>query len=229
MASSSSSPNPVEAPSHVHALLERLHRESTVQEDALGKSFLSTIMKQGFDDLMRDKFIALDQDKAHFVYQLVRALGARNVVEVGTSFGVSTIYLALAVGSNIKAFGGEGKVIATEWEESKAQRAIAHWDEAGRDLVARHIELRQGDCLETLKEDIPTPDVILFDIWAPIALPVLRILEPRMRPGTVILMDNTIAAGPRYQDLFDYMRVHDSPYTNMTLPYSGGFDMCIRQ
>ena len=99
----SSSPNPVVAPPHVHTLLNRLHQESSTQEATLGSYFSTT---EGFDDLMRDKFIALDQDKCQFVYQLARAIAARNIVEVGTSFGVSTIYLALAVGQN----GGEERL-----------------------------------------------------------------------------------------------------------------------
>lgn len=108
---------------------------------------------------MRDKFIALDQDKCQFIYQLARAIAARNIVEVGTSFGVSTIYLALAVGQN----GGEGKVIATEKESSKAERAREHWKEAGDESVTRYIDLREGDLLETLKVNVPTLDLVLID------------------------------------------------------------------
>ncbi|KAG0161018.1 hypothetical protein PDIDSM_8551 [Penicillium digitatum] len=50
------------------------------------------------------------------------------VVEAGTSFGVSTIYLALAVTENAKRVNAPTKprVIATEKEESKAKLARAH-------------------------------------------------------------------------------------------------------
>jgi predicted O-methyltransferase YrrM len=153
---SSSSPNPVIAPPHIHTLLNRLHKESSTQEATLGAYFSAT---EGFDDLMRDKFIALDQDKCQFVYQLARAIGARNIVEVGTSFGVSTIYLALAVGQN----GEEGKVIATEKESTKAEKAREHWKEAGDELVTRYIDLREGNLRETLKLNVPTLDFVLID------------------------------------------------------------------
>ena len=157
----SSSPNPVVAPRHIHTLLDRLHQESRTQEATLGSYFSRPDISatEDFDDLMRDKFIALDQDKCQFVYQLARAIAARNIVEVGTSFGVSTIYLALAVGQN----GGEGKVIATEKESTKAERAREHWKEAGDDLVTRYIDLREGDLLETLKVNVPTLDLVLID------------------------------------------------------------------
>lgn len=156
----SSSPNPVLAPTHVLELLDRLHEESSTQEAALGP-YLST--SDGFDDLMRDKFIALDQDKCQFVYLLARSIGACNIVEVGTSFGVSTIYLALAVGQNLKSRGGEGTVIGTERESTKAKKAREYWKEAGEEVVARHIDLREGDLLETLKANVPILDLVLID------------------------------------------------------------------
>jgi len=157
---SSSHPNPVVAPPHVLTLLDRLHKESSTQEAILG-AYLST--SDGFDDLMRDKFIALDQDKCQFVYQVARAIGARNIAEVGTSFGVSTIYLALAVGSNLERSGGKGMVIGTEKESSKAEQARKYWKDAGDEVVARHIDLREGDLLETLKENVPILDLVLID------------------------------------------------------------------
>lgn len=157
---SAPAPNPVVAPDHVLALLDRLHQESLIQEAALPSTYLAS---GGFDELMRDKFIALDQDKCQFVYQLARATGARNIVEIGTSFGVSTIYLALAVGSNIDHLGGEGKVLASEIEHTKAEKARQYWQEAGNDLVTRHIDFREGDLLETLAKDIPQIDLILLD------------------------------------------------------------------
>jgi len=218
------SPNPVVAPSHVLALLDRLHEESSTQEAALGTYFNTT----NFDDLMRDKFIALDQDKSQFVYQIARAIGARNIAEVGTSFGVSTIYLALAVGSNIGQSGGKGTVIATELEPTKAERARQHWKEAGDELVTRHIDLREGDLLETLKDNVPTLDLVLIDIWAPVALPALKLLEPKLRSGAVVIIDNSISSAARYTELLAHLRSPENGYTNLTIPYSKGLEMSVK-
>ncbi|KAL7917867.1 S-adenosyl-L-methionine-dependent methyltransferase [Trichoderma austrokoningii] len=223
---SASAPNPVVAPDHVLALLDRLHQESLTQEKALPSTYLAS---NGFDDLMRDKFIALDQDKCQFVYQLAKATGARNIVEIGTSFGVSTIYLALAVGSNLEHLGGEGKVIGTEKEHTKAEKARQHWQEAGNDLVTRHIDLREGDLLETLTQNIPQQlDLILLDIWAPVALPALKLLEPKLRSGGVVILDNSISSATRYKELLDHLRSPQNGYTNLTLPYSKGLEMSVK-
>lgn len=159
---STSTSNPVVAPANVHTLLNRLHQESLTQEAALG-SYLTKKGTEEFDNIVRDAFIALDQDKCQFIYQLALATRARNIVEVGTSFGVSTIYLALAVGSNLEKIGGKGIVIATEKESTKAEKARGFWREAGEELVSRYIDLREGDLLETLKDDVPTVDMVLLD------------------------------------------------------------------
>lgn len=82
-------------------------------------------------------------------------------IQAGTSFGVSTIYLALAVSANT-ASGGTGRVIATENEPSKANIARQNWKEAGEE-VERVIELREGDLRETLQVDLPTVDMLLLD------------------------------------------------------------------
>ncbi len=110
-----------------------------------------------------DRFVALDPDKCAFVYLLLRASGARHVVEAGTSFGVSTIYLALAVGQNSELQNAPGKVIATENEPTKAARAREHWQRAG-DEVVPWIDLREGGILQTLKNDMPAQiDFLLLD------------------------------------------------------------------
>jgi predicted O-methyltransferase YrrM len=171
----------------VHALLARLHAASASQEKSLSQSWFylkrlltfylfSTPWTATADDHMRDKFVALEEDKCHFMYLLARSSGALNIVEAGTSFGVSTIYLALAVGQNVadqKALGRDvsGRVVGTEKEPTKAARARQHWAEAG-DEVEGFIELREGDLLETLKmEGMPEKvDLLLLDSLYPFSV-----------------------------------------------------------
>lgn len=175
-------PNPtVDAPPHVLELLSSLHARSLEQEATIGEKIAQIKdlpdAKERMADLMRDKFIALEQDKCEFVYTLLRATGALNVVEAGTSFGVSTIYLALAVSQNLKRSpaGSQGRVIATEHEPEKARQARAYWAEAGAE-VARVIELREGDLLQTLKTDMPSVDFLLLDSASCSACDATRVL-----------------------------------------------------
>jgi predicted O-methyltransferase YrrM len=81
--------------------------------------------------------------------------------KAGTSFGLSTIYLALAL-RTLSQDPSTCRVIATENEPSKAARARRTWQEAGEG-VAEYIDLREGDLLQTLKQDLPTVDLLLLD------------------------------------------------------------------
>lgn len=143
-----------------HPTTLRLLRDLHVQ--ALAEApYLSTDSQAS--SVALDKFVALEPDKCALVYLLLRASGARYVVEAGTSFGVSTIYLALAVGQNATAQKADGKVIATENEPTKADKARGYWKNSG-DEIERWIELREGDLRETLKTDLPEQvDFLLLD------------------------------------------------------------------
>jgi predicted O-methyltransferase YrrM len=149
-------------PSHIRDILTRLHKSSSTQEATVTKDQWKDT--KNFDAIMRDKFIALDEDKAQAVYQICRAINAQTIVEAGTSFGVSTIYLALAASANAKATAtaGKPKVIATENEPTKAAKAREHWHECG-ELVNGVIELREGDLRGTLTSDIDSVDFLLLD------------------------------------------------------------------
>ena len=191
-----------------------------------------------------ERFVALEPDKAALVYLLLRASGARHVVEAGTSFGVSTIYLALAVGQN-----GGGKVIATENESVKAARAKEHWRRAGPE-VEQWIDLREGDIRETLKVDLPeTVDALLLDsecyswsscdprkrrglsyhrtVWTPLAMPALTLVKPHLRVGALVIADNVISSASGYKDLFEYLDDPKNGFRTTTAPYAGGLLVAV--
>lgn len=162
---SNMAPNPLIAPSELLQFLQTLHTESLTQESSLEWPSLPEKGTPAFDTIMLDKFIALDQDKCELIYHILRSINAKTVVEAGTSFGVSTIYLALAVAQNTcppSSTQAQGRVIATEKEASKAARAQQNWALAGAG-VQDVIELRVGDLRETLTTDLGDVDFLLLD------------------------------------------------------------------
>ncbi|KAI8173355.1 hypothetical protein KHU50_004670 [Colletotrichum sp. SAR 10_65] len=174
-----------------------------------------------------DRFVALDPDKCALVYLLLRAAGARYVVEAGTSFGVSTIWLALAVGQNAGLQNSDGIVIATENEPTKASRAREHWKRAGRD-VEKWIRLKEGDLRETLKTDVPDQiDFLLLDIWSALALPTLKVIKTRLKPGALIVADNVVSSKDGYADLIAYLDDPRNRFKTTTAPYSGGLLVAV--
>src|SRR6185295_9485324 len=151
---------------------------------------------------LSDKLVALDRDKAEFCYQVCRALRARRVVEAGTSFGVSTLFLAAAVRDNLRADGGQGVVIGTEFEPAKAGAARANFAEAD---LAEFIDLREGDLRETLVDVGGPVDFMLVDIWTPMARPALELVAPRLREGAVVICDITSQFPEAYREYFDFI------------------------
>ena len=170
-----------------------------------------------------DKFVALDRDKAEFCYQLCRALNARRIVEIGTSFGVSTLYLAAAVRDNIRQSGGDGVVIGTEYEPRKAEAARANFAEAG---LAGYIDLREGDLRETLQVIEGPIDFLLMDIWVKMARTAIELVAPRLRPGAVIICDNTELFRSDYAAYFAFLGANG--FRTMTLPFQGGLEFSVR-
>jgi predicted O-methyltransferase YrrM len=91
--------------------------------------------------------IAVSRETGALLYMLARSSGARDIVEFGTSFGISTLHLAAALRDN-----GGGRLITSEFEPSKVARARDHLTAGGLiDLV----EIREGDALQTLRVDLP--------------------------------------------------------------------------
>src|SRR5690349_18725775 len=76
--------------------------------------------------LLDDAFIPVSREGGRLVYTLVRGAAPGTTVEFGTSFGISTIYMAAAVRDR-----GAGRVITTELLKSKADRARGYIREAG--------------------------------------------------------------------------------------------------
>lgn len=214
----------------LQGVLSRLHALSDAQTEVLAafeadrRNTGATISEEDLKAFRRDKLVALDRDKAEFCTQLCRATAARRVVEIGTSFGVSTLYLAAAVGANVAALGGDGIVVATEYEPSKAAQARENFAAAG---VADLIDLREGDFRETLKTLPPAIDFVLVDIWIRYARAAIELVAPHLRPGAVVVCDNTQIQRSDYADYLAFVRDPARGFTSMTLPFDGGLEFSV--
>lgn len=213
----------------LEAMLAGLHARSDAQAGAM-RSFDASRTDQAQSPspeqaraFLRDKLVALDPDKAEFCYQLCYANNSRRIVEIGTSYGVSTLYLAAAIRDNIRAGGGNGVVIGTEYEPDKAAAARAHFEQAG---LSRFVDLREGDLRQTLKVIDGPVDFMLMDIWISMARPALELVAPHLRPGAIVITDNTGQYRSEYADYFAFLDAQG--FRTMTLPFDGGLEMSVR-
>ena len=215
----------------VKAVLDRLHREA--RGDALRFGFkLFPYLAQKFQgrkpnftdqyQRMADLSIPVSAEQGVFAYLVARSIGARRIVEFGTSFGVSAIYLASAIRDN-----GGGIVIGTEFIPSKAQRAGANIEETG---LADSVEIRVGDAMETLTDPGGDIDLLLIDGSKDLYLPILKMLAPHMRQGGVVLADNVLSPFIK-KTLAGYVAYMQDPrhgFISVTVPFQDGFEYSVK-
>ena len=221
----------------VEALLDRLYEQHTAQGSSMAAYYAERAAGRSpnenrFDDrihaFLRDKLVALDRPKAEFCYMTCRALRALRVVEAGTSYGVSTLFLASAVRDNFgsrEAKTGTPVVIATEYEAEKAKIARSHFAETG---LSHLIDLREGDLRQTLIGLEAPIDFALIDIWTPMARPALELVAPHLRAGGVVICDNTQQFRDAYQEYFTFVHDPRNGLQTMTLPFEGGLEFTVK-
>lgn len=152
-----------------------------VRQSALAEG-LSHDGQPGFYAAMGGAAMPVTPDFGAFLYLLARSTGARHVVEFGTSFGISTLFLAAAVREN-----GGGRIVTTELLPEKGRQAQEHFEEAG---YADLIDVRVGDARETLSQDLPHPvDLLLLDAAKGLYAEILQLVEPRLRSGSLVISD----------------------------------------
>jgi predicted O-methyltransferase YrrM len=203
--------------------LDRLFAEAEASEPSLkavaqsDSSHLIT-SKTGyrqFYGLLKDIPLPVSRETGYLLYMLARSTRAQSILEFGTSFGVSTIYLAAALRDN-----GAGRILTTEFEPSKAARARENLTEAGLiDLV----EIREGDALETLAHNLPeTFDLVLLDGAKSLYADILHRIEPRLHVGSLVLADDA-----RYcAEFVSHMRSDANRY--VSVPLAGDLEMSMR-
>ncbi len=186
---------------------EKARRGGPVEEAELG-------------DLLGEAFMPVDRPSGRFLYNLVRAQGSRTVVEFGMSFGISTIHLAAAVRDN-----GAGRVVTTELDAGKVRRATEHLDQAG---LLDVVEVRHGDALETLR-DLESPvDLAFLDGWKLLYLPVLRLLERKLRPGAAVVADDLALFPDQLRGYLEYVRDPSHGYSSVEVPIGDSFELSVR-
>jgi len=151
---------------------------------------------------------------------IARSIGARRIVEFGTSFGISTIYLSAAVRDN-----GGGTVIGSAMQPSKLARARAHLEEAGLSDVA---EVREGDARATLADPGGAVDMVLLDGAKQLYLDVLQMLTPRLHTGSVVLADNILMFRKSLRPYVEHVQDPANGFRSVTLFLGGGTEYSVR-
>lgn len=166
-----------------------------------------------------DKYIPIHPAQGTFMYMQAIASRAQRIFEFGTSYGISTIYLAKAAQKT------GGKVISTEYLPHKVRAARQNIDEAG---LSAYVDVLEGDVRQTLSAVEGPFDLVLLDGFPDLVFEVFKLLEPKLAPNAVIMVDDVEGFGGAMQDYLAYVRDPANGYLSTTLRPKKGLEFTVK-
>ena len=169
-----------------------------------------------------DQFaLAAGPETASFLNLLIRTMGAKHIVEVGTSIG----YTALWLGEAARATGGH--VIGMEAIDTKHKQALDHLHRAGLSDV---VEVRFGDAKQIVHELTGPIDLAFVDAWKDDYIAYFDALLPKLRVGGCIVADNITYPSTFQEEMRRYQaHVRAQPNVRSTLLSIGnGEEMSVK-
>jgi predicted O-methyltransferase YrrM len=210
----------------VQSVLQRLH----AQADSNDKAIVHKVLSSGYNwksasaqanaTMFGEALLPIAPDVGHFLYNLARSINAKRIVEFGTSFGVSTIYLAAALRDN-----GGGLAIGSELESSKVTKAVENLTQAE---LLPFVEIRAGDALQTLANLDGAIDLLFLDGWNDLYLDVLLLLLDKLRSRSVVLADDLKLFPEELAPYLDYVRNPANGFISVTLPIDDGIEYSVK-
>ena len=197
--------------------------EQAEQDDAVASRVdwgpgTASMSPQAHADAAAEIYMPVSAAGGELLYSLVRAVRPDTVVEFGMSYGISTLYLAAAVRDN-----GAGRVVTTELSKEKIAAARRTFAETGLDDL---ITVLEGDALDRLGGLDAPADLVLLDGWKDLCLPVLKLLEPRLAPGALVVADDSSFAS--MQPYLGYVRDPANGNRSVALHVESGMEISCR-
>jgi predicted O-methyltransferase YrrM len=132
----------------------------------------------------RDKFLlAVGPATGRLMNLLIKEAESKTILEIGTSYGYSTVWLAEAA----RATGG--RVITLELHAEKQRYAQERMAQAG---LADVVDFRLGDARESLAKLDAKVDFVLLDLWKDLYVPCFDLFYPKLSPEALVVADNML-------------------------------------
>lgn len=132
----------------------------------------------------RNEFLLpVGAEAAGFLHSLVIARAPETIIELGTSYGYSTLFLADAA----RECGA--RIITVDMDPAKQTYASAMLERAG---LEQFVEFRCGDAVEVVSTDPGSFDFVFLDIWKNLYVPCFEAIYPKLADEAIIATDNMI-------------------------------------
>lgn len=133
-----------------------------------------------------DRLLAVGPETGQLINILARAYDAPNILEIGTSYGYSGIWLAHA------ARESGGRLTTLELQDYKSAYAREQTEKAG---LAEYVDFQVGDALDLIAAYPKGIDFVLLDLWKDLYTPCLDAFYSKLNPGAIIVADNILRPG----------------------------------
>jgi len=167
----------------------------------------------------RDEFlISVGPATGQLINILAKSIKAKTILELGTSFGYSTIWLAEA------ARATKGKLITVDKAANKQNYARGMLTRAG---LTSHVEFRLGDALDVVDALKGPFDFVLVDLWKELYVDCFDLFYPKLSHGAIIAADNMILPESYRENALRYRRhVRSQPQIDSVLiPVGSGVEV----
>lgn len=160
----------------------------------------------------------MDPDSAKFLSILAVSNKAKNIVEVGSGVGYSTLWLAYSASMT------GGKVLTCEIDPAKAEETRANLTKAH---LADYVEILVGDARTTLRQRTEPVDLLFIDGEYGQYETYFDVVYKRMNIGSAVVADKVVAYENELADYTTYVQNHPS-LESVTVPLGQGLEVTVK-
>jgi len=168
------------------------------------------------DDWLDRYLLPVGPDTGRLINILARSFAAPNILEIGTSYGYSGIWLADAA----RASGG--RLTTLELRDYKSAYAREMATRAG---LADHVDFKVGDAVELIARLRFRLDFVLLDLWKDLYVPCLDAFYPKLNSGAIVVADNMLRPGGEAVHRYGKAVRRKPGMTSVLLPVGSGIEV----
>ncbi|MBS4760678.1 MAG: O-methyltransferase [Clostridium sp.] len=166
------------------------------------------------------EFWNISRQTAEFISMLIKISKVKNVLEIGTSNGYSTLWIADA----LKESGNGGHLATIEFYEKRQSIARENIEKCG---LSAYVTFKQGRALEILAELDFIPDMVFVDANKSEYIQYFDLLKDNLQKGAIILADNVTSHAAKVADFLEEIK-NDTRYQSQVLDLPAGLLMALK-
>ena len=171
-------------------------------------------------ELTQHEFWNISHQTAEFISMLIKVSKVKNVLEIGTSNGYSTLWIADA----LKDAGNNGHLTTIEFYEKRQSIAKENIEKCG---LTQYVTFKQGRALEILEQLDFIPDMVFIDANKSEYIQYFDLLKDKLPKGAIILADNVVSHAVKVADFLDVIK-NDTRYQSQVLDLPAGLLMALK-